>query len=345
MSSWPPRIRLAAITCAVILVCAVAYLLISAVRNGERRSLAVERLVIADAKQPTCVLVYIADAKGYFKDEGLDIEFRTFVLGRDAIVSAIEGKADLATVYETPVVTKIYEGNDLSIVSTLHTSTRGQGVVARRDRGISQPADLSGKRVGVTHGTAEDYFLTVFLATEGIAPTAINRVPLEPEQYESALVGNQVDAIVGFGSYLFDLPAKLGPEKALVFYSDVYVEISMLVGRRETVARRKEAMFRLARAIVRAQDFADSNQQESIIILAKRLGLSEGSARRLWSTFRPEAKLDNVLLTVLVQEGHWLRETGRFGIAPPDFAKALFPDYLRSARPSAVTVLGPPPYR
>jgi NitT/TauT family transport system substrate-binding protein len=192
-----------------------------------------------------------------------------------------------------------------------------------------------------------DYMLTVFLATEGVPSAEIKEVMLEPAEYESALVGGAVDALVAFGPHTLTLPAKLGPDRAVVFYSDVYVEMSMLIGRREIVTGKKEAMTRLVRAIVRAQDFAEANAEEGIAIVAARLSplVTETSVRQLWGTFRPVAKLDNVLLTLLVQEGHWLRESGRFSTPPPDFANAIVPDYLRSVRPSAVTVLSPPPFR
>lgn len=298
------------------------------------------KLTIAEASQPVFALLYVADAKGFLREAGLEVTFTSFRLGRDALASVIEGKADLATVFETPVVARIYEGRDLAIVSALHSSSRNQALLARRDRGISSVADLKGRKVGVSPGTSFEYLLSVMLATEGMPAASATLVPMALADHETALAAGTVDAVMTINPLA--LRRVLG-ERAMVFYSDAYTETSVLVGTREVVAGQPEAMARLAKALVRAQDYVERNKEESIRIVAARLAgvFDEAAVRELWDDLKLDAKLDNVLVSTMALEGQWMKDTGRFTGPLPDFRNAVYADYLRLARPEAVTLQSP----
>jgi len=297
------------------------------------------KLTIAESSQPLWVLFYVAQAKGFFTEAGLDVAFTSFELGKDALDNVLEGKADLATVLEMPVVAKIYAGNDIAIVSTLYTSSRNQVLLARRDRGIAVPADLEGKRIGLSLGTAQEYMLSVFLAIESIPAASITRVQVAPADYQKSLLDGSVDAVIVFNPYKALIQKALG-EGVTTFYFDTYVENALLVGKREVVAGKREAMTRLVKALVKAQGYRERNKDETIRITFERFAgrFAESAIREAWDDFRPEAKLDNILLSTISLEGQWMKDSGRFSGPVPDFRKALFTDYLKAVKPEAVTV-------
>lgn len=338
------RLQVGAFAALVAVIVAAALLALPGARLALGLARTPEKLTIADASQPAFALVYVADAKGYFRDGGLEVSFNVFSLGRDALANVIEGKADIATVYETPTVIRMHQGNDLGILSTLHTSSRGHALIARRDRGIAQPADLRGRRIGVTRGTSMEYFLSIFLATEGIPATDIHEVQVEPADYEKVLREGMVDALVAFNPHRFRLQGIFGDERSVTFYSKVFTEASLLVGQRENIHEKREAHMRLMRAIVRAQDFVERNAEESIDIVVRRLAgrYPKTAIRGTWDSLRIEAKLDNVLLALFTQEGQWFRDSGRFQTPVPDFRRAIVTDYLQSVKPGAVTLLARP---
>lgn len=315
--------------------------------NAERSTGPPEKITLALIEQPAVALIHVAEEKGLFREVGLEVSYHKFALGRDALLDAIAGRADLATVYDLPVAINLYHGHDLAILSTLHSSNRGHAVVARRDRGIAAPADLRGKKIGVTPGTTTDYFLQVFLAGEGVAAAAVTTVPVEPGAYEAALLSGQVDAQVAFNPNLYALRDKLGPERGVVFYSDAYTEFSVLAGRRDVLAAKGEAVRRLLRALVRAEIYLRDHREESLAIVAKRLAntYSEASVRAGWDTLSHEARLSHLLLAVLTQEGNWLKNSGRFQTPVPDFEQALLREPLAAADPRAVTLLATAPER
>jgi len=59
-------------------------------------------------------------------------------------------------------------GNKPIIFSLIAVSTKFPGMLVRTDRGIKQPRDLKGKKIGVTIGTNTDYFLDAMLTLGGL---------------------------------------------------------------------------------------------------------------------------------------------------------------------------------
>lgn len=325
----------------VIAAALIAALLIAIwVRFAAQPARQPEKLVIAHASQASFALVYIAAARGYFRDEGLDVELQPHVLGRDALNSAIEGRADLATVYETPVVQRIYQGTALGIISTLHTSTRSQALLARRDSGISTLGDLRGKRVGVTPGTSMEFLLHLLLTTESVPASAISTVRLEPAEYESAIGGGQVDALMVFGPHLHALQQKFGKDRLAVFQTDLYIETSMLAGMRDHLLAKPAAMKQLLKALLRAQTYARTDPAESLEIVVRQLTgrYTEEAVRQGFADIRLDIELDHLLLTLLTQEARWLRDRGTFSTAIPDFREFIITDFLHDVNPLAATL-------
>ena len=147
---------------------------------GWREDVSVENLTIAEASQAVFALVYIADEKGFFTDEGQKVTFNTFTSGKDALNSVVQGNSDIGTVFETPIVLQSYQGEELRIVSTLHNSSQNTGFVGLKSQNIESPTDLMGKTIAVTKGTNGKFFLFQFLTTQGIDLSGVDLVDVKP---------------------------------------------------------------------------------------------------------------------------------------------------------------------
>ena len=66
------------------------------------------RLVVAAVRQPATSLFFVAQAVGCFRSEGIDLDERTFEIGRDALALLRDGTADAAIAFETPVLRAAY---------------------------------------------------------------------------------------------------------------------------------------------------------------------------------------------------------------------------------------------
>ena len=154
-----------------ILICVGIVVIVSlllGINKMSKMSKGSEKLIFSVPDSPSFALIYIARHEGYFKEEGLDITYKKVLRGVDSIDDVIKGQADIAFSYEAPFVIKAFDNKNINIIGTLHTSTKNTGIVARKDKGISKPSDLKGKKIGVTKNTAYDFFLQSYLLSQGI---------------------------------------------------------------------------------------------------------------------------------------------------------------------------------
>lgn len=306
-------------------------------QNQTKRS--PEKITLAEASQPVFALVYVAEDEGYFADQGLEVTYQSYTSGRDALASVITGQSDIATVYETPLVLNVYAGEALSVLTTLHTSTKNTALVARRDHGIETPETLRGKTIAVTKNTNGEFFLSLYLTSEGIRLSELTLVDTKPEDMAQTLREGLVDAAATWNPNLYNTQQAFGEDEIQTFFSDIYTEMSVLAGRSEFVTQRKEACKRLLRALLRAEAFIRANEEEALRIVTNRLSAQPAATTRaVWPTFKAEVKLDNLLLTILEQEAKWFKHAGNYHMPVPDFREVIFTDYLKDLNPDLVTV-------
>jgi len=76
-----------------------------------------QHLVYALPMTETAAVAFIALDKGFFKEEGLDVEGKMFSSGREALQALLAGQAQLQSVSETPIVHAIIQGNKVATVA------------------------------------------------------------------------------------------------------------------------------------------------------------------------------------------------------------------------------------
>jgi NitT/TauT family transport system substrate-binding protein len=298
-----------------------------------------ESLTIADADQIVFALVYIADAQGYFKDEGLQVNYRKFKSGKDALADVVAGNADVATVYHTPVVADLLAGIPVRILSTLHRSNRNTAVVARRDRGINAIADLRGKRVAATRGTYQAELLNKMLDDEGIAPDEVRIVNMYHQDMPAALAGGAVDAGVTRWPYVGYAQDKLPSGTVVVLTTSLWSEVSVLATMQTTIERKQEAFARLMRALVRAEDLlARDNDAAYALAMSHWSRPATTDDRKIWEQIKFQLRLDNTLLQALQNEAAWLDRQGDSRTDPSILKSAMAGQFLSFIRPQFVLV-------
>jgi ABC-type nitrate/sulfonate/bicarbonate transport system substrate-binding protein len=298
-----------------------------------------EKLVIADASQMAFTLLYIAKSRGYLKKEGLEVTYKKFTSGRDALRSVIQSEADIATVFETPVVLQTYAGHKLSVISTLHDSNRNTLLIVRADRDINHPMDLTGKRIAVSKNTNGEFFLKLFLVNHGIDEDQVSIVNAKPPEMATLLKNGTVDAVATWNPHAYNARMALAKDNTRAFYSDVYTEFSVLAGLREVILKRSTAMEKLLKALLQAERFLAAHPKKSMEIVMKNLSdTPEETIRETWNDINWEIQLDNVMLSIFKLQGEWFHNSGRFDTPVPDFREVIFKDYLQTLKLEAVTV-------
>jgi ABC-type nitrate/sulfonate/bicarbonate transport system substrate-binding protein len=303
-------------------------------RTGPRK------LTIAVPSTPHAALLHIAAAQGYFAHEGLDVTVTRVSHGKAALDELAAGKADMATAAEVPFVIAVLQGAPLSIAATVVNTATEMAVVARRDRGIAVPRDLTGKRVGVSLGTSGEYFLWAFLIRHRLQPDAITWVDLAPQLLPRALASGSVDAIATWEPVKSAAAAPLA-ENALTFAEgDAYTVTHSLVGRSADLQDHPEVVEKLVRALLEAEKLVRADRTRALALVATQLKLTPEMLASVWNGLTIRVDLRQSQLVTLEDEARWAMARGYAVPGPvPNFLPRLHLDTLLSVAPDRVTVV------
>ncbi len=299
-----------------------------------------EKVTIAYASPADTVLAAIALSRGFFQKEGLDVTPHLHPYGKPALQEVIEGKADFATVAETPVMFAVMQGEKIALVATVQTSKRDNAIVARKDRGILSAKDLRGKRLAATLGTTADFFMDSFLAANGISRNEVTVVDLKAEETPEALAKGTVDAASVFNPYLVQARMKLGGNGTCFFDEELYTYTFNIAARQEFIRRNPETVKKLLRALIKAEEFVREKPAESQRIAAEFGGLDVAILRGIWADTSFRVSLDQMLVLALEDESRWAvkaRLTDAKKV--PNYLDFIYTEALESVKPEAVRIL------
>jgi len=139
---------------------------------------------------------FIADDRGYYAAEGLDIDMLSGGPGIDVVTAIVSGKALFGCGTGAQILAKArQEGAPIKVVGVLYQKSP-LAVLSLRKNPIRTPQELLGKRVGVA--AADSIPWTTWLALNHLDASKITRVPV---QFDPApLVTGQVDAFLSFAT-------------------------------------------------------------------------------------------------------------------------------------------------
>src|SRR5450631_560015 len=169
------------------------------------------KVIIGIFKGENSAVAYLADQAGYFRQMGLEVELREVSSGVAAMAELNEGRADIALSAEFVFVSNIDKHPDLRIAASLNRISSVY-LVARKDRGISNPADLKGKRIAVVSTSIGEYFLGKFLNSNRLRLDEITIVNMTPPMMEKEIVAGSIDAAIVWNPVSWRLRESLGSQ-------------------------------------------------------------------------------------------------------------------------------------
>lgn len=139
--------------------------------------------------------IIVAQEKGFFKDEGLDLEIIAPADPADPPKMVAAGQADLAVSYQPQLHLQVHEGLPLVRVGTL-IATPLNCLMVNANGPIHTAADLKGKKIGYSVSGVESALVNAMLAHAGLTPNDIEMVNVN-WSLTPALMTGQVDATIG----------------------------------------------------------------------------------------------------------------------------------------------------
>ena len=311
----------------------------SPVDAGRRGAGPLQEVTVAYTTQPQCTLLHVAAAQDLFAGEGLAVRPLMHTYGKAALQSLLDGKADLATAAETPIMFSQLRGEKILVFANIEATTMNNAIVARLDSGISGPGDLKGKRIGFTPGTTSDFFLASILTTVGLGRQDVESVGMRPEEMAQAILERKVDAVSTWNYPLTQIKRQLGPNATVIYDRDIYTETFNLVSDRRFVREHPETVESFLRALIKAETFVAAHREEAQAIVSAATKTDRDLVREVWSNMSYRVELDETLLIALEDETRWAMRNGLTDrTSMPDYRRAIHLDSLVAVKPEAVRV-------
>jgi len=270
----------------------------------------------ARAQQPTKIsigispfqdtlLPIVGQEKGWFKEEGLDVQFKT--LAWNAIAPAVASGAIDVAVYNTTGVVAVYSKQpDMVFWYPWNIFTQGAALMGRPGIGLKSVSDfekegksheeavkavasqLRGKTVVTTMGSDMGKAVVVMTASNGVPRDAFKIIDMDPDQGLAAFLSGTGDA------YLGGIPqrTRLNKEGYLTLASgpDVApVPLNGWVTTKPFATKNQDALLKLQNVMFRIIRYTNANQDETAKLITDRLNSETGAKmttdefKRFWN--------------------------------------------------------------
>jgi NitT/TauT family transport system substrate-binding protein len=242
--------------------------IIAACSGDEGQEVQRIRLPMGFIADPQYAPFYVAVDKGYFAEEGIEIEF-DYSFETDGVALVGANELPFAVVSGEQVLLGRAQG--LPLVYVLEWFQRFPiAVVSKAETGINSPADLAGRHVGLPGFFGASYVGYVgLLSANGLEQADVDGEEIGFTQVES-LVTDRVEAVVGYANNEPLQLAALGEEVNVLYVAD-YIDMvaNGIITNEETIAQNPEVVEGFVRALLRGLADTLANPDEAYEISKK----------------------------------------------------------------------------
>lgn len=213
--------------------------------------------------------IYVAQEKGYFADQGLDVEIQMPADTNDSLKLVAAGKIDLALSYQPQIL--LARGENIPVRSIaavvrhplVHLLTEANG-------NVNSPKDLEGKTVGYSSIPLYEAMVRTMISHDGGNPDNMNLVDVGFDLIPS-LASGQADAIMGgFINHEQLILEKEGHAMKSINPVDYgvpdYYEL-VLTASEAGIEAKKDQLTRFVKAIQEGQKYVTEHPEEALNIL------------------------------------------------------------------------------
>lgn len=254
--------------------------------QAQQRVATVVRLADQPAAEVDYAAVWVAEMLGYYDQEGIKIDRRTYPNGPAALLDFPSGNIDAVMAGLSPIMQFAAGGGQFVMVASL---TKGNAALVGKKQ-FKSYADLNGRKVGTPGlGTIHDAMLFYIEKTQGIK---FQRVPGKITDIAVMLDRGEVDAFIGWEPASAAAIAKSKDAHYVAQLPPIpNAESLELIFQPKIAKENPDLVVRFLRATVRAMQYIKTNSKDQIAeLVAKKM--NDPSAKPV-----NRMALDSVMIT------------------------------------------------
>lgn len=227
-------------------------------------------LKIGTNEWPGFGILQIAEVKGFFQQEGVDVELIPFDTPTHTTQAFAEKRLDGFVSTISDAVAQAAAGIPVQVIWLVDQSIGGDVLVAKQAESVS---DLRGKRIGVAFGTFGYVFTSVLLQQAGLKESDVTVVSLDPVEIPGALEAGIIDAGYTYDPFLQE--AVQNGAVILGSSADIPgIVIDIISFQKGSIDANPDRVQRFVRAISAAQAWWAENPDEGNAIVGEWMKLT-----------------------------------------------------------------------
>lgn len=228
----------------------------------------------------------LAQARGYYKAEGLDVTFRTAKGGVDVAKQVGAGNAAIGGgIGDTPIIVRA-NGIPVKAVAVLGGKSLTQ-LVAEKGSGITSPKDLKGKTVTtLSYQDTTYYALLGALSSAGLTKNDVQIQGAGPRGVWQLFIAGKADAMAGVPDWIGLAFAK-GKKLTIMPVDDYFPSMAQaILASDDTIKKRPELIGKLVRATLKGLKDIMTDPAGASVDYVKAVPRHKGKEKAMESVFR-----------------------------------------------------------
>jgi NitT/TauT family transport system substrate-binding protein len=214
--------------------------------------------------------MFLARDKGFFKENGLDVELQIIEDAALYMAAVAAGKLDGNASTIDEIMKYRSEDFCFKAVAALDDSHGGDGVLVRD--GVSSLKDLKGQQVGMNLGSVSQFWFNILLKREGMTEADLEITNMTADDAAAAFIAGQIPAAVTWEPHLSLVRTKK-QGKVLIDSSEtpgLIVDVVDLTC--DYIDKNPKDVEAFMKGLYKAVDFIKTNPDEAYAIMAKGVG-------------------------------------------------------------------------
>jgi NitT/TauT family transport system substrate-binding protein len=322
-----------------VVVIALGIGIVSGCKPSQKDAGPVEKITLAAFAGDTSALVYLAQEKGYFAKNGLDVTINEYGSGKLAANALLSGEADVSTNTEFVLVNHSFDKNFLRILATISIGETCS-IIVRKDKGIQNESDLIGKKIGVTLDSAGEFFLARFLTFNDIRIQDVEIVNLNPSDIIEAISNGEIDVGFTWEPNIYYIQKRLGENVKTFPGQGGQGFYYILTSKEEWIETHHRAVERFLKSLIQAEKLVKMDANIVTKFLERRFQYDHSYVQDSLQKHRFEVVLPQALLLAMEDEAEWYmknRLTNQTKI--PNYLNFIHLDGLNKVKPEAITII------
>ncbi len=305
----------------------------------ERYTGPIQTISIGATTQELSTLIWIAEEKGYFEENGLDATVKPYDTGIETKNALLAGEVDVADTVDFVISGLGLEGVDIKVLASINTAIIDY-IIARKDRGISSLSDLKGKNIGIKRGSSAEYYLGRTLVFNGLSLEDVKLVAVHPPDMPEAIMQGEVDTTITWHPHNYHIKNILGDNAITWSAHGGQYAYWVVFCKDEFVQEYPGKVKRFLKALLQAEEFVKENEAEAKEIIAGRVNLDLPYIESVWSDFHFVVNLTQSMIITMEDQARWqINNNLTDKREVPNYLDYIYMDALEEVKPEAIGII------